>query len=284
MDYVIDNYQTIAESAQIVPMTTRAGRQGARQELTKDEVRLQADGSRRSPPQQARAAAPRIRGGAPPLGRGRHQGAADPRGADLGPHHHGHRDRAAAGDDRLLRRRRASGTSSPASKWTPLFKPPQLRRAARSSIGTFLITFIALLVARPARAGRRDLPVRVRAAARAQDVKPMLELLAGVPTIVFGYFALTFFTPTILQDLSTWRSSIFNALAAGIIMGFMVLPTVASVSEDAMSAVPQSLREGAFGLGAVQAPGLDARRRSRRRCRASSRRSCSASRARSARR
>ena len=83
-----------------------------------------------------------------------------------------------------------------------------------------------------------------------KTIKPILELLAGVPTIVFGYFALTFFTPNILQDLLHVKVDIFNALAAGIIMGFMVIPTIASVAEDAMSAVPQSLREGAYGLGA----------------------------------
>jgi phosphate transport system permease protein len=77
----------------------------------------------------------------------------------------------------------------------------------------------------------------------------MLELLAGVPTIVFGYFALTFFTPSILQALGI-EVGVFNALSAGLIMGLLVLPTIASIAEDAMSAVPQSLREGAFGLGA----------------------------------
>ncbi len=80
-------------------------------------------------------------------------------------------------------------------------------------------------------------------------VKPVLELLAGVPTIVFGYFALTFFTPEILKNFFTDLSG-FNALSAGIIMGFMVMPTIASISEDAMSSVPASLREGSFGLGA----------------------------------
>ena len=83
-------------------------------------------------------------------------------------------------------------------------------------------------------------------------VKPMLELLAGVPTIVFGYFALTFFTPEILRGCSASRSTPFNALSAGIILGLLVLPTIASVAEDAMSAVPASLREGAFGLGATK--------------------------------
>ena len=75
-------------------------------------------------------------------------------------------------------------------------------------------------------------------------------MLAGIPTIVFGYFALTYFTPTILQDLLGFDVQVFNSLSAGIIMGFMVLPTIASLAEDAMTAVPQSLREGAFGLGA----------------------------------
>jgi phosphate transport system permease protein len=88
-------------------------------------------------------------------------------------------------------------------------------------------------------------PSRVR-----KTVKPVLETLAGVPTIVFGYFALTFFTPEILRNVLNIQVNQFNALAAGIIMGFLVLPTIASVAEDAMSSVPQSLREGAFGLGA----------------------------------
>jgi phosphate transport system permease protein len=81
-------------------------------------------------------------------------------------------------------------------------------------------------------------------------VKPVLELLAGVPTIVFGYFALTFFTPEVLRDALGISVNQFNALSAGVILGILVLPTIASVAEDAMGAVPQSLREGAFGLGA----------------------------------
>jgi phosphate transport system permease protein len=77
-------------------------------------------------------------------------------------------------------------------------------------------------------------------------------VLVGVPTIVFGYFALTFITPTILQDLLKLDVQVFNALAAGLIMGFMIVPTIASISEDAMSAVPQGLREGAYGMGATK--------------------------------
>ena len=78
----------------------------------------------------------------------------------------------------------------------------------------------------------------------------MLEMLAGVPTIVFGYFALTFFTPEVLRDLLGLGVNQFNALSAGIILGILVVPTIATLVEDAMSAVPQSLREGSAGLGA----------------------------------
>jgi len=81
-------------------------------------------------------------------------------------------------------------------------------------------------------------------------LKPALEVLAGVPTVVYGFFALTFVTP-ILQDLLPGFST-FNALSAGLVMGVMIMPLVASLSEDAMAAVPQALREGAYGLGATR--------------------------------
>ena len=80
----------------------------------------------------------------------------------------------------------------------------------------------------------------------------MLEVLVGVPTIVFGYFALTFVTPTLLQDILSLNVQVFNALAAGLVMGIMIVPTIASISEDSMRAVPQGLREGAYGLGATK--------------------------------
>jgi phosphate transport system permease protein len=116
--------------------------------------------------------------------------------------------------------------------------------------GTFLITAVALVVAVPLGLGSAIYLSEYARPRVRKTVKPILELLAGVPTIVFGYFALTFFTPTILQDFLGMDISVFNALSAGIIMGFMVVPTIASVAEDAMSAVPASLREGSFGLGA----------------------------------
>jgi len=135
------------------------------------------------------------------------------------------------------------------TKWTPLFEPPSFGVLPLVS-GTFLITGIAMLVAIPlGLSAAIYLSEYARPRVR-KAIKPLLELLAGVPTIVFGYFALTFFTPEVLRGLFNADVEIFNALSAGIIMGFLIIPTVASISEDAMSAVPQSLREGAFGLGA----------------------------------
>lgn len=82
-------------------------------------------------------------------------------------------------------------------------------------------------------------------------VKPALEILAGVPTVVVGFFALNFVTPTLLRPLfGDERVFIFNAAAGAIAVGLMILPVIASISEDAMRAVPQSLREAAFGMGA----------------------------------
>jgi len=134
-------------------------------------------------------------------------------------------------------------------KWTPLFEPGSFG-VRPLVVGTFLITAIALVVAAPLGLGAAIYLSEYARPRVRKTIKPVLELLAGVPTIVFGYFALTYFTPNILQDLLHLEVNIFNALSAGIIMGFMIIPTVASVAEDAMSAVPHSLREGAYGLGA----------------------------------
>jgi phosphate transport system permease protein len=137
------------------------------------------------------------------------------------------------------------------TKWTPLLSGAQQSFNIWPLLfATFFITGIALAVALPlgllcaiylAEYANR----RVR-----QVVKPVLELLAGIPTIVFGYFALAFFTPEILKPILGSGVGTNNQLAAGIIVGLLVLPTIASVAEDSMSAVPNSLREGAFGMGA----------------------------------
>ena len=116
--------------------------------------------------------------------------------------------------------------------------------------GTVMITVIAMLVAIPV-----GLATAIYLSEYASDrmrriIKPILEVLAGIPTIVYGFFALTFITPVlrnILPDLS-----FFNALSAGIVVGVMIIPMVASLSEDAMRAVPGSLREGALALGSTK--------------------------------
>jgi phosphate transport system permease protein len=135
------------------------------------------------------------------------------------------------------------------SDWSPIIKPQSFGVLPLVS-GTLLITAVCLVVAIPLGLGSAIYLSEYARPRVRKTVKPILELLAGVPTIVFGYFALTFFTPTILQDFLGMDISVFNALSAGIVMGFMVVPTIASVAEDAMSAVPASLREGSFGLGA----------------------------------
>lgn len=81
-------------------------------------------------------------------------------------------------------------------------------------------------------------------------LKPVLEVLAGVPSVVYGYFALTFVTPVLLNDVLGINTGTFSVLAAGLVLGVMIIPTVASLSEDAMSAVPQALRQGSLALGA----------------------------------
>ena len=133
--------------------------------------------------------------------------------------------------------------------WSPTIKPYSFGVLPLVS-ATFLLTAIAMAVAIPLGLGAAIYLSEYARPRVRKTLKPALELLAGVPTIVFGYFALVFFTPNVLQDLLHVKVNVFNALSAGIIMGFMVVPTVASVAEDAMSAVPQSLREGSFGLGA----------------------------------
>jgi phosphate transport system permease protein len=115
---------------------------------------------------------------------------------------------------------------------------------------TLYLTLIALVVAVPLGLGVGIYLAEYASPRVRKTLKPIVEVLAGIPTIVFGYFALTFFTP-LLKDVGI-DLQVFNGLAGGIILGILVLPTIASVSEDAMSAVPQSLREGAFGLGAAK--------------------------------
>src|SRR5699024_4490081 len=116
--------------------------------------------------------------------------------------------------------------------------------------GTLLVAVIAMVVAIPI-----GLATAIYLSEYASDrarriIKPILEVLAGIPTIVYGFFALTFITP-ILQKMIP-DLNFFNALSPGIVVGIMIIPMIASLSEDAMSAVPRSMREGALALGSTK--------------------------------
>ena len=134
--------------------------------------------------------------------------------------------------------------------WSPLFADPEFG-VWQLLNGTFLITGIAICVAIPIGLASAIYLSEYASPRVRKVIKPILEVLVGVPTVVFGYFALTFVTPEILQALGIEVKG-FNALSAGLVMGIMIVPTIASISEDAMRAVPQGLREGAYGLGSTK--------------------------------
>jgi phosphate transport system permease protein len=131
--------------------------------------------------------------------------------------------------------------------WAPLFEPARFG-VLPLIVGTLSVTFWACLVCIPFGLGSAIYLSEYARPRVRRLLKPALEVLAGIPTVVYGFFALTFFTP-LLQDLGT-GVGVFNALSAGIVMGVMLIPTVASISEDAMSAVPRDLRAGGYALGA----------------------------------
>ncbi len=135
------------------------------------------------------------------------------------------------------------------TEWTPLFSIKKYGIWPLLS-ATLLTSAIALFVAVPL-----GLVAAIFLSEFASDnirrtIKPLLEILAGIPTVVYGYFALTTVTPFLKNFIPTL--SIFNSLSAGIVMGVMLIPYVASLSEDSLSAVPNSLREAAYGLGSTR--------------------------------
>jgi phosphate transport system permease protein len=132
------------------------------------------------------------------------------------------------------------------TEWAPLFLQANFGVLPLIA-GTLSVTFWACLVAIPFGLGAAIFLSEYATPRTRKILKPALELLAGIPTVVFGYFALTFVTP-LLRDLGI-HVEIFNALSAGLVMGVMIIPTVASLSEDAMTAVPRDLRDGAYALG-----------------------------------
>lgn len=135
-------------------------------------------------------------------------------------------------------------------EWFPFFEADPQYGIAPLVTGTLLVAIIAMIVAVPV-----GLATAIFLSEYASDrvrriVKPILEVLAGVPTIVYGFFALTFVTPLLQKIVPDLQ--FFNALSPGIVVGIMIIPMIASLSEDAMSSVPQSMKEGALALGSTK--------------------------------
>jgi phosphate transport system permease protein len=135
------------------------------------------------------------------------------------------------------------------TRWSPNLSPQSFGVLPLIG-GTLMTTAIGLLIAVPLGLGAAMYLSEYARPPTRRRVKPILELLAGVPSVVYGFFALAFVTPTVLQGWLDVDVGFTNALAAGIVLGTMIIPTVASLSEDAMSAVPQALRQGSFAIGA----------------------------------
>ena len=135
------------------------------------------------------------------------------------------------------------------SQWTPLFKPQNFGVLPLVA-GSFMIAFGASLIALPVGLASAIYLAEYAPRRARKILKPVLEVLAGIPTVVYGYFALTFITPLIREVFP--HTGVFNAASASIVVGIMVIPMVASLSEDALRAVPRSLREASYGLGATK--------------------------------
>ncbi len=135
------------------------------------------------------------------------------------------------------------------TRWTPLFASKQFGVLALVA-GTVLVAVGAMIVALPLGLLSAIYLSEYSPDSIRRVIKPILEVLAGIPTVVYGFFALIFVTP-LLREISE-DIAVFNALSAAIVMGIMIMPMVSSLSEDAMRAVPRSLREGAYALGATK--------------------------------
>ena len=133
------------------------------------------------------------------------------------------------------------------TNWSPAFVPPSFG-VLPLIVGTVMIVVIAGVIALPIGSAIGIYLSEYATTTQRKLIKPFLEILAGIPTIVYGYFALTFITPMIRKVIP--EIEIFNGLSAGIVVGIMILPMVASLAEDALRAVPNSLRQGAYALGA----------------------------------
>jgi phosphate transport system permease protein len=136
--------------------------------------------------------------------------------------------------------------------WTPLFEGDQQQFGVVPLVmGTLMTTAVSAVISIPLGLAAAIYLSEIAGERARSILKPALEMLAGVPTIVYGFFALTFISPTLLDRIIPGLGT-FNGLSAGIAIGIMALPTVASLSEDALRAVPRSLREAAYALGATR--------------------------------
>lgn len=136
------------------------------------------------------------------------------------------------------------------TRWAPLLEPKSFG-VLPLVCGTFLVAGGALLVAVPIGLSSAVFLSEYAPTWLRSILKPILEILAGIPTVVYGYFALTYVTPHILQRILPMTET-FNAASAAIVVGVMIIPTIASLSDDAFRAVPRSLREGAYALSATR--------------------------------
>jgi phosphate transport system permease protein len=137
-----------------------------------------------------------------------------------------------------------------AKKWYPFSENQGSYGIMPLISGTLRVTIIAIIVAVPIGLASAIFLSEYASDHTRRVIKPILEVLAGIPTIVYGFFALTFVTPVLRQFIPSLE--IFNALSPGIVIGIMITPMIASLSEDAMSSVPNSMREGALALGSTK--------------------------------
>jgi phosphate transport system permease protein len=137
-----------------------------------------------------------------------------------------------------------------ATRWTPTFKNPVYGVLPLVS-STLYIALIACIISFPVGLFSAIYLSEFASRRTRKIIKPIMEILAGVPTVVFGYFALNWITPNIVQRFIP-GSGVFNAISAGIAVGIMIIPTVASISDDALNAVPKSLRMGSLALGSTR--------------------------------
>jgi phosphate transport system permease protein len=135
------------------------------------------------------------------------------------------------------------------TRWAPRFKPATFG-VVPLVVGTLWTTTIALLVAVPFGLGAAMYLSEYASDKSRRRLKPILELLAGIPTVVYGFFAIEFVTRVVLKGWLGLEIGTFSVLSAGLVMGVMIIPTIASLSEDALSSVPLAMRQGSMALGA----------------------------------